>query len=217
MYDMKRGLSVLVISFCLWLSVIPLVWADEEEEPPTPAPPTTITPANPEEILAGISQFRELPVKKDVPIEYTPRVQLMAATSDERKLDQVRESLGGFDAYLQLLNLLPDDADLASMMTHMAAEQILGAYSLDEQKMMLVGDEGDLSALDEVTLAHEYTHALQDQSLDVGHKLRRLADDSDARFGLHILMEGDATFTSLAYIMATRDQASLQSIADQAN
>lgn len=217
---MKRGPLVLMVFFCLWMSASPLVWADEEEEqstaPTTPAT-TTTRPTDPKEILARIAQFRGLPVKSDVPIKYTSRTQMVSATTDPAMLDKARQALADTEAYLRLLDTLPDDSDLVSAYGQVLGEQIGGTYNFTEHQMMVVGTENDLSALDESTLVHEYVHALQDQNLDAGSKLSRLDKENGYVGGLTALLEGDATFTTISYIQSTAGDAGLKQVVDQSN
>jgi hypothetical protein len=63
-----------------------------------------------------------------------------------------------------------------------------------------------------VVLVHELTHALQDQSFDLGAPARAAAADADQARALSALVEGDATRVELAYLatLPAADQAAVK-------
>jgi hypothetical protein len=96
---------------------------------------------------------------------------------------------------LMLLGLLPAGVDLRSVESSIFEEQVAGFYEPRRKRLALVRGAG----VDDVTLAHELTHALEDQHAD----LERLGSDprtgDDARTAQQALVEGTATLVMERY------------------
>src|SRR3990172_77214 len=87
------------------------------------------------------------------------------------------------------MGLLPAGSDLRALQLALFEEQALGFYDQDTRQMTLVErGSGTFGPLERATLAHEYTHALQDQHFG-------LAD-----LGLDDLTQGDRALARLALI-----------------
>jgi hypothetical protein len=64
----------------------------------------------------------------------------------------------------------------------------------------------------EMLLAHELTHALQDQHFALGANLDALKDNDDRALALKSVAEGDATITGFAYVVGGMDQTRLDAL-----
>lgn len=87
--------------------------------------------------------------------------------------------------------------DLEKLLLDLSAEQVSGFYSPKEQVFYLV-ERGETTASDQMTMAHEYVHALQDQNYDLD-VLRERSANSDEQVAISALIEGDATLAMLQY------------------
>ena len=94
---------------------------------------------------------------------------------------------------LTLLGLLPAGSDLRRIESAVYGEQVAGYYDPRRRRLSLVRGAG----VDDVTLAHELTHALEDQHVS----LRRLEGgrDDDASTAEQALVEGAATLVMERY------------------
>jgi hypothetical protein len=93
---------------------------------------------------------------------------------------------------LELLGLLPPRSDLRRIESAIYGEQIAGYYDPRRKRLALVRGAG----VDDVTLAHELTHALEDQHVD----LRRFEGGGDDRStAQQALVEGTATLVMERY------------------
>ena len=92
------------------------------------------------------------------------------------------------------MGLLRPDQDLARYLRAIATEQVLGFY--DDRSKRLVVVTGKSGALQEITLAHELVHALEDQHFGVGSDERLRNDRSSAESAL---FEGTATALMVDY------------------
>jgi hypothetical protein len=77
---------------------------------------------------------------------------------------------------------------------------------------VLLRQGGTVDAYARVTLVHELTRALQDQSFDVAGLSRQAAADPDRTRALSALVDGDATRVELAYLatLPAADQAAVK-------
>jgi AcrR family transcriptional regulator len=110
--------------------------------------------------------------------------------------------LDGLVAAYRLLGLLPDTLDLRNLFVDLYTEQIAGFYEPDSATLFAVGgaDRLQLTGI----LAHELTHALQDQYLPLDSILddRR---DADRLAAAQAVLEGQATVVMLLALTPGRD------------
>ncbi len=66
--------------------------------------------------------------------------------------------------------------------------------------------------INDMLLAHELTHALQDQNFALQDKLDTLKNNSDEEMALKSVAEGDATMAGFAYIAGRMDNSVADSL-----
>ena len=66
-----------------------------------------------------------------------------------------------------MLGLLPEGSDLRELAGTVFGEEVAGFYDDETKQMTLVAGFGE-GTEGEITLAHELTHALEDQHFDLG-------------------------------------------------
>jgi len=106
-------------------------------------------------------------------------------------------------ALLEALGLLPAGTNLGTLFTELFTTQVAGFYDSETKELYVVSKQGGLGPLEKVTFAHEFTHALQDQTWPrfggtefqgAMSGIVRLPDgDSDRSLGELALIEGDPT------------------------
>jgi hypothetical protein len=105
---------------------------------------------------------------------------------------------------LALLGLLPPGTDLGEEMASAYEEAVAGYYDPRSGRLRIVrGAQTSNRVLYEMTLAHELTHALEDQRFDFD--LERLAAGDDAGLAYTALVEGTATALMYRYADARFD------------
>ncbi len=104
------------------------------------------------------------------------------------------ERLEGMAASYRLLGLLPDTLDLGRLLVELYAEQVVGYY--DPDSAMLFGVQGADPAQLRYLVAHELTHALQDQYLRLDSILA-MRRESDRQAAAQAVLEGQAMIVSL--------------------
>lgn len=101
----------------------------------------------------------------------------------------------------RLFGTLPAELDLVEMMKGLLGEQALGAYD-PESGDFFVGSRFPLdSVMGKMVLAHEITHALQDQNYGFERLEMAKAGNDDRSMALLSLAEGDATLLMTEYIL----------------
>jgi hypothetical protein len=151
------------------------------------------------EVLKETGEIRQLTVLNPVKSGAQSRAEIERMLV--RNLDEqtTPAELRASELALKKLGLVPADFAMRSFMIELLTEQVAGYYDPKTREFYLA-DWIDLDGQQPV-IAHELTHALQDQHFN----LRRLEDwpkgDSDAELAAHALVEGDATLVMTFYVM----------------
>jgi hypothetical protein len=108
---------------------------------------------------------------------------------------------------LKLLALIPRDADIVKLLGAISSEQVIGYYDTRRKTLRIVSGNGaDSPALVDITLAHELTHALEDQVFGLKEPTGATDDSSSASTALS---EGTATYVMDKYTQCCVDAGSL--------
>ena len=93
----------------------------------------------------------------------------------------------------QRMGFFPAGTDLAAVQLELLGDQVLGYYDDDRKEMTVVQRGGAFGPLERVTLAHETTHALQDQHFDLDTLDQEDLTNGDRSLARTALVEGDAS------------------------
>ncbi len=150
--------------------------------------------------MAQVPPLRELDAKKDVP--YSRRSQ-RGSSGDRSPRRSTRENppaqVAAEEDLLKRLGLLPQDADLRSMMLDLYESQVAAFYDPKTGAMTIVKRDGTFGPEERVFVAHEYDHAFQDQYWDL-QKVTQVPTTQGDRALAHLaLVEGDATSLMLQW------------------
>jgi hypothetical protein len=139
---------------------------------------------------------------RDLRFEQVPRPVTVTAEQARREgladLDRnlPPERLRADEAILKLLGLIDEDADLRALAGSLFGEGVAGYYDPRDGRLRVVEGAGTGNrVLEEMVLAHELTHALEDQRFGL-EESQTTDDRSLARAALH---EGTATALMFAY------------------
>jgi hypothetical protein len=111
------------------------------------------------------------------------------------------------------LLLMPQDESLESLYIELLTSQVAGLYDDKTKKMYVVSKSGAIGPAEEVTYAHEYTHALQDQHFGLRSVVGDAKDQGDRTLARTALVEGDATLVMSLWAQANLSVAELTRIA----
>jgi hypothetical protein len=176
-------------------------------------------------VANGIEEIRDLRFKEQVPIVVKSADAAEALMEADLARDYTDEQLQVEGAAGALVGLYPAGMDLKSQSLKLLKSQVAGFYDPHTKEMVLVEGGGDLGfwnnasqflvqrdVVGEMILAHELTHALQDQNFGLEKKLDADKDNDDRALALKSVAEGDATIAGLAYVMGRMNQATLDEL-----
>jgi hypothetical protein len=144
---------------------------------PAPAPEVKITPREAEElfhsvdeILAFDSKHTGLPVRKEVKRRLTSRDEVVSYLTKHMKDEDVKR-LQRSELVLKKFGLLPRDFDLEKLLVSLLREQVAGYYDPKTKTVNLL----DWVPMEqqEPVMAHELTHALQDQAINLDRFMKK--------------------------------------------
>jgi hypothetical protein len=168
-------------------------------------------------------------------LKFTTRVPLQvmtqadARTALERELhaEYSSDDLARLSRVYAAFGLVPKGTDLERAYLDLYGAQIAGFYDPTGSRMVLVegaitpdGLTRTLGAMlqrdfaGELVLAHELTHALQDQHFGLDVSRNDLGED-DAELARHAVYEGDATLAGFAVVMGSLGRRAALSLAGQ--
>lgn len=112
---------------------------------------------------------------------------------------------------LKVLGLLPKDFQYRAQMIKFLTDQIGGFYRPDKKELFLVDRSGQPAMggpaaqkmNDQMVMAHELHHALQDQNFALDRWFEVLGEHNDRIQGYKALVEGEAQLVGMTYIMGT--------------
>ena len=116
-------------------------------------------------------------------------------TAEDELTDDDRESLEEAAALLRALGLAEGDVDLFESQNTLSGEGVAAYYDPERERIIVRGTE--LTPDIRVTLAHELTHALQDQFVDLDEVEEGLEENQSSL--LRAVVEGDASNVGDAY------------------
>ncbi len=123
-----------------------------------------------DEILAFDSKHTGLPIKKQVKRRLTSRDEVVAYLTKHMKDEDVKR-LQRSELVLKKFGLLPRDFDLEKLLVSLLREQVAGYYDPKTKTVNLL----DWVPMDqqEPVMAHELTHALQDQAINLNRWMKK--------------------------------------------
>lgn len=170
---------------------------------------SAIDPATVAAVEQAIQRVRALGLRHEVTVvEKTAdeAEQMISAQMTREHSDEQMEIDGRAGV---MLGLYPRGIRLKSQGLSLLKSQLLAFYDFPLHEMVIVEDApaaapsavGGVPAdfFHKTVLAHEFTHALQDQNFALGQALKKLDDDSDRQLALTCVSEGDAVIAGLAY------------------
>ncbi|HET6936535.1 MAG TPA: hypothetical protein VFI72_16955 [Candidatus Angelobacter sp.] len=153
-----------------------------------------------DEVLHWVSEDTLLPVKHSVKKKIVSREQVEKFISDRFKNDVDRIRFERSELVLKKFGLLPREFDLHSFLIKLLTEQVAGYYDEKTKTMNLL--DWVAPDMQKGVMAHELTHALQDQSFDLA-KLAKREEEIEKRGldDLRALLQNDEQSTCRSAIL----------------
>jgi hypothetical protein len=145
-----------------------------------------------------VERVRGIPFRTPVASALLPEKDLEAVLS-KKLLEDLPVPFETYAASLASIGLIDPSPDLLPRLTRLYTRQVVGFYDPAEKRFYVVPERSRDSAgpvgelLEQLLLAHELTHALQDRRLGLDRRMRELKESTDALLALQAFLEGEAT------------------------
>jgi len=149
-------------------------------------------------MLKETSELRELSILKAVKSGAQSRADIERMIIKNLDSDTTPAEMHAAEVLLRAFGLAPRDFAYRTFLVKLLTEQVAGYYDPKVQQFYLA----DWIELDgqKPVMAHELTHALQDQHFNLKRFEKWPKGDSDAELAAHALIEGDATLAMTIYM-----------------
>jgi hypothetical protein len=144
-------------------------------------------------VVSQIPPLRELEPLHEVPYVLLSRDEFREELAGLLEDEVDREQLATEQRLLIRLGLLPPDADLYELLLQLYGSQIAAYYRPDTGSFYIIERDAPFEAMDRMIVAHEYTHALQDQHFDLAGNRITDPSEGDAALAQLAAIEGDAS------------------------
>lgn len=162
-----------------------------------------------ERIRAEVARMRGLEYQASVRVGVKTPAELRAMFLEEFEDEMPPEEVAKQEKVFKRLGLLPQDFDLRARLINFLSEQVGGYYDPEKKELFLIdqSENPEMQALgpaarfmDEMVMAHELHHALQDQNFDLTRWMELLSSHDDRIQGYKSLVEGEAQLIGMQYL-----------------
>ncbi len=154
-----------------------------------------------------VTTLRELPFLKRVAYREIPRSQLPAILNQKLAQQVPDKEFGSAALGLSALGLLPRGIDLKKIYLGLLGEQIGAFYDQHSQELFTFSGQSLDNSQNRVILAHELTHALEDQHFNLSRLPLEVKGNDDRALAASALVEGDATLVMNRYMTGSLSAA----------
>ena len=150
-------------------------------------------------VVPLVESIRGLEFKRKVPVKLVNDA--AAREHFERRLDRLlpESQMNAEQRVYQDLGLLPAGMDLRALLFDLLEEQAGGYYDPETETFFLLGDmpRGIVS----IVMAHELTHALDDQHFSIDGTIKEILDDEDRTDAFGCVLEGSGTLVMSVFLI----------------
>jgi hypothetical protein len=171
--------------------------------PASPAQPQDPASSNPEflraadEVLAQMSQLLDLPIKEPLKKSLRSKQEIREYLIQEEKEDKDEDRREADAKTIEAFGLIPKGFPLDSFMLDVLTDQIAGLYDPKAKEFYIANwippDE------QRSVMAHELTHALEDQSYHIDPWIKSARPNDDAELARQAVSEGSAMAAMVDY------------------
>jgi hypothetical protein len=156
--------------------------------------------AQADKTLQQMSELTGLPIKSSLKKQIISRTEVERYLAENLRVEMTPQEIHIQEATLLAFGLVSPDFNLEKFLISFYTEQAAGFYD-PHRKTMFIADwvEPDMQRF---VLAHELTHALQDQNFDLEKFLKAVRPDDDASNARQALVEGHATAAMIQQVIA---------------
>jgi len=205
--DIGRGIRFFFASV-LFLVLVITVAGQQATPPPKPVPPAGSPAKQPaaatadfmhaaDEVLAQMSDILKLPIKEPLKKSLRSKREIRDYLVQEEKEDKDDAQRYADDKALEAFGLIPKGFPLDSFMLDVLTDQVAGLYDPKGKEFYIA----DWISADEqrTVMAHELTHALEDQSFHIDPWIKAARPNDDAELARDSVSEGSAVAAMVDY------------------
>jgi hypothetical protein len=162
-----------------------------------PAPPNPEFLRAADEVLKQMSQLLDLPIKEPLKKSLRSKQEIREYLVQEEKDDKDKQQRYADEKTIEAFGLIPKGFPLDSFMLDVLTEQIAGLYDPKAKEFYIA----DWIPPDEQrsVMAHELTHALEDQSYHIDPWIKSARPNDDAELAREAVSEGSAMAAMVDY------------------
>ncbi len=187
----------------LWLCLAGTgAWAQQRPSPDVPAaePATSAEFLQAaDEVMAEMSKLLSLPVREPLKRSVRTREEIREYVIRAMREDEDTAKRHADIRVLEALGLLPKNYPLEQKLIALLTEQIAGVYDPRAKEFFIAS--WTEAAEQRVIMAHELTHALQDQHFHIEQWSKAAKDNDDAGFARDAVLEGSAMIAMIDYLL----------------
>lgn len=152
-----------------------------------------------DEVLADMSKILDLPIREPLKKSLRSKDQIRAYLVQEEKDDRTDAQRYADDKALEAFGLIPKGFPLDSFMLDVMTDQVAGLYDPKAKEFYIA----DWIAIDDQkpVMAHELTHALEDQSFGIEKWIKAARPNDDAEMARDSVSEGSAMAAMVDYAL----------------
>ena len=151
------------------------------------------------EIMPRVSELRGLEFTGDVKIKVVSHREVRAYAGKAYDEEVTPDEALAAERILTYMGLLAPGTDLRETLLAAHEQQVSGFYDPKEKTLYLVVDSQTPREVEPMTIAHELTHALQDQHYDLDRLIKCAKGNDDLGLAIMSVAEGDAVDVMMRY------------------
>jgi hypothetical protein len=204
---LKRTFAVVTLCLVGWFFG-GIAWPQEAAPTPSRPPAQATVPGQPEfiqaadEVLNDMSKLLDLPIREPLKKSLRSKDEIRAYLIREDKEDKDDAQRYADQKSLEAFGLIPKGFPLDSFLLDVLTDQVAGLYDPKAKEFYIA----DWIPVDEQrdVMAHELTHALEDQSFHIDPWIKAARPNDDAELARDAVSEGSAMAAMVDY--GLRDQ-----------
>ncbi|MGH9400530.1 MAG: DUF6782 family putative metallopeptidase [Terriglobia bacterium] len=193
-----------------FLALIPIAALATSPQAGTQAQNSQLLLTQADAVFQQMSRITGLPIKAPLKKEVVQKSQITTLLEENLKSEYAPGEIHSEEASLKAFGLVPPDFDLRKFLISFYTEQAAGFYDPQRKTMFIAA--WVTPAMQKVVLAHELTHALQDQNFGLKNFLEAVKQNDDATNARVAVVEGYATAAMMQSMLGSVPLAGVPSL-----
>jgi len=164
------------------------------------------------QIEDDVIALRGLPATQRLEPTILDEAQLRVRLEAQFRAENPPAEIAASQESLVAMGLLPAGTSLADLYVNLLGSQVAGYYDPATKQIYVVARMGRIGAIEKVTFAHEFTHALQDQSFGLKGIQTDAIGQGDRSLARLAMIEGDASLLMTQWLFGHLDAAAIAEI-----